>query len=259
MADPVIRNLQKRLDNRDKPMLVVADGDAAHLYYTSLLLQRLEYNIYTTKTAAGVLEILDVAKPALVLSEVLLDGSDGIELLHKIKRNPRTYAVPVIILTASKDPRIQEACRTDSCESLLYKPVEPDALYAAIQKATEAEPRSYIRLNTCLNVVMGGGKDAVAHFDDYITALSEHGMFVSTPKPMPCGDRMQCMVIFEGRKVRIDGTVLYSFQRGAGPLKTSGMGVKFSHISPEDQEFVRTFIRREITKGLSAEKGGKRM
>ena len=251
MSEPMKNKLLTRSGDREKPLLAIADTDAAHLYYTCILMQRLEYNIYTTKTAAGILELLNVAEPALVLTAVSLDGGeDGLELLRKIKRNPNTHSIPVIVLTKSRDKAVKDACEQEGCEAYLQKPLDPDLLYAAIQKATEATPRQYIRLNTSLNVIVGDGKGAVPVFDDYITALSEIGMYVSTPNPRPIGSRMPFTILFENRRVKTEGSVLYSFKRGEGPLKTSGMGVKFTQIAQEDKGLIKSYIRKEIVKGL---------
>jgi len=241
-----------QMGDREKRLLVVVDGDGAHLYYTSMLLQRLDYNIHTTKSAEDTLEIIEVANPALVLTELSLSGMDGLELMRKIKRNPRTYSIPVIMHTSSSDPSIRETCLRDGCTAFFKKPVEPDILYAAIQKATEVMPRQYIRLNTCLNVLIGDARDAThSLINDYISALSEHGLFVSTSKPKPIGIEIPITIFLENSQIKVDGLVLYSFERGKGPLKTPGMGIKFVHITPEDQQLIKSFIRKEITKGLT--------
>ncbi len=240
--------------DRQKRLLVVVDGQAAHLYYTSLLLQRLEYDIHTTKTAEDTLEIVSVAspRPALVLTETSLGETDGVELIRKIKRNPKTYPIPVMVLTSSKDPAVKEACQREGCAAYLQKPLDPDVLYAAIQKATESTPRKYIRLNTCLNVIVGDEKTAAASvIGDYITALSENGMFVSTTNPKPTGLQFPITIFLEDSKIRVEGVVLYSFKRGEGPLRTPGMGIKFMQIKREDQDLIKVFIRKEITKGLT--------
>jgi CheY-like chemotaxis protein/Tfp pilus assembly protein PilZ len=222
-----------------------------------MLLQRLDYDIHTTKNAEDALEIVDVAGPALVLTETALAGMDGYELLKKIKRNPRTFAIPVIIVTSSKDPALKEACKRDGCADYFQKPVDPDVLYAAIQKATESTPRKYIRLNTCLNVVVGDEKAAAnAVISDYITALSEQGMYVSTSRPRPSGTRIPITIFLEGFRIEVEGNVLYSFQQSEGPLKTPGMGIKFTRIDPADEARIKTFIRKEITKGLTVRRTG---
>ncbi len=195
---------------------------------------------------------MSLTQPALVLTEVSLTGLDGLEFLKKIKHNPRISAVPVIILSASKEAAVQEACLREGCHAFLRKPIDPDALYLAIQKATETTPRKYIRLNTCLNVNIGddkaGGPSASG---DYITALSENGMYVSTNKPRATGIQTPVTIFLENAKIKADGMVLYSFNRGEGPLRTPGMGIRFMRISSEDQALIRTFIRRELMKGLT--------
>lgn len=239
--------------DRKKRLLVVVDSDNAHLYYTSILLQRLEYNIHTSTSAEDALEIMSLTQPALVLAEVSLTGMDGIELLKKIKKTPQTFAVPVIILTASKDPAVKESCLREGSAAFLQKPIDPDVLYPAIQKATETTPRKYIRLNTCLNVNIGDDKAGGPSLSgDYITALSENGMYVSTTKPRAAGIQVPVTIFLENAKIRAEGMVLYSFSRGEGPLRTPGMGIKFMRISSEDQALIRVFIRRELTKGLTS-------
>ena len=239
--------------DRPKRLIVVVDGDNSHLYYTSMLLQRLEYSIHAVKSADDALETLNVADAALILAEIALAGEkNGVELLKTVKRNPRTYAIPVIILTASRDPLVKEACMSEACTAFLQKPVDPDILYAAIQKATETVPRKYIRLNTCLNVVVGDDKTA-EHLSvgDYISALSENGMFISTSHPKPIGIEIPITIFLEDSRIKVDGMVLYSFKRGEGPLRTPGMGIKFVRINPDDQAVIKSFVKREITKGLT--------
>ena len=252
MAESETQKESTQSGDRKKRLLVVVDSDNAHLYYNSILLQRLEYNIHTSTSAEDALEIMSLTQPALVLTDVKLTGMDGIEFLKRIKKNPQTFAVPVIILTASKDPAIKEACLSEGCSAFLQKPIDPDVLYPAIQKATEATPRKYIRLNTCLNVSIGEDKTA-AHsvIDDYITALSENGMYVSTNKPRATGIQVPITIFLENTTIKADGMVLYSFNRNEGPLKTPGMGIRFMRISSEDQSRIRIFIRRELTKGLT--------
>jgi len=252
MEEAELQNARPHATERAKRLVVVVDGDGAHLYYTSILLQRLEYNIHTSKSAEDALEIIGVAEPALVLAEISLIGMNGLELLKKIKRNPQTHKVPVIILTSSKDQTLKSACLEEGSTAYFQKPVDADVLYAAIQQATESRPRQFIRLQTCLNVMVGEERSALTSvISDYITALSEQGMFVSTSQPKPVGLQIPITIFLEDAKIVVEGMVLYSFKREEGPLKTSGMGIKFVRIKPEDQRLIKVFVKKEITKGLT--------
>ena len=241
-----------RSEERQKRLIALVDSDSAHLYFTIIVLQRLDYNIHTMNSAEDVLAFLEVAHPDLILTETSLAGTDGVELLRKIKRTPATHSLPVIMLTSSKDPMVKDACQRERCTDYLHKPVEPEVLYAAIQKVTETTPRQYIRLATCLNIMVGEGRAAEASvIQNYITALSEQGMFVNMEKPVPAGLRLPITIFLETNRIKVEGMVLYSFDRGKGPLRTAGMGIKFVRIGSEDQDLIRQFIRRQITKGLT--------
>ena len=251
MAEKELQNAGLQPAEHPKRLLVIVDGEAAHLYYTSMLLQRLEYNIQTSKNAEDALDAVAVAEPSLVLTEISLPGMNGLELLKTIRRKPRTHKIPVVILTSSKDQAVKSACLEEGCSAYFHKPVDTDVLYAAIQKATEEKPRQFIRLQTRLNVMVGNDEAAqTSVISDYISALSEQGMFVSTSNPKPYGFQLPITIFLEDTKIRVEGQVLYSFKREEGPLKTSGMGIKFIRIKPEDQRLIKTFIKKEITKGL---------
>jgi len=251
MTETIKKNIVVKSGDQQKRLLVVVDGDSAHLYYTSILLQRLDYIIHEAKTAEAALEIMSVARPVLILTEISLGRMDGLELLKKIKNNLQSFPVPVIMLTSSKDQTVKAACLQAGCAAYLQKPVEPDVLYTSIQRATESQPRQYPRLSTALNVIIGDDKAAeYTGSGDYITALSEKGMYISTLKPKPIGLQIPITLLLEDSKIKIEGIVLYSFQRGEGPLKTSGMGIQFVRIRLEDQNVIKAYIKREITKGI---------
>jgi len=242
---------------RKKRLLIMVDNDAQHLYYTGIMLQRLDYTIYTTKTAEEALEIIHITVPSVVVTEAVLQKMSGVELLRRIRQNAKTASVPVIILTSSPDPAVKQDCLREGCTSYMRKPADPDALYAAIQQATEPTPRSYIRLKTCLDVIVGDGAGAEgARSGECITAVSENGLYVSTPAPKPVGSRLHFTVFLENKPVKIEGEVMYSFTRGQGPLHSSGMGIKFTRIAAEDRGLIRAFIKKVLTQDLHGHASG---
>ena len=251
MTEIIMQGADVQAEGRPKRFLLVVDGDAAHLYYTGILLQRLEYVIHTTKMAEDALEILNVAMPSLILTDTSLLRMNGLEFLKEIKKNPKTREIPVLVYSLSRDTALREACLNEGAAAFLPKPVDPEELYAAIQKATEERPRSYIRLTTCLNVIIGSGQVAGAESrNECVTAISEHGMYVSTSKPYPAGSQVSMTLLLGNASMKIDGRVLYSFDNSKSPLRTPGMGIKFSRINPGDQALIKAFIGKQITGGL---------
>ena len=49
-------------------------------------------------------------RPELILLDVMLPDSDGIEVLKKIRRNPDIRRVPVIMVTAKSSELLPQAC-----------------------------------------------------------------------------------------------------------------------------------------------------
>jgi len=58
-----------RSEERQKRLIALVDSDSAHRYFTSIVLQRLDYNIHTMNSAEDVLAFLEVAHPDLILTE----------------------------------------------------------------------------------------------------------------------------------------------------------------------------------------------
>jgi len=251
MVDKTSHDSEQLVAERKKRLIIIVDGDASRLYYTGMLLQRLGYNIYTTKMAEDALEVMKISVPSLVLTEVTLPGISGRELMKQMRQNPDLQAVPVLFYTQSVDPSLKESCLREGGVAFLSKPAEPDMLFGAVQKAAEITPRRYIRLSVCLSVIVDNEAAADGAPIDCLTALSENGMYVSTLNPRMAGTELPFSIFLQKNVIRVMGSVLHSYKSGEGPLRTPGMGIKFTQIKPEDQETIRAFINRQLMQDLA--------
>ena len=62
--------------------------------------------------------------PAVVLLDINLPRLSGLEVLNRIRRDPRTRLVPVVILTSSDEERDRLRCYEGGCNSFVRKPLE---------------------------------------------------------------------------------------------------------------------------------------
>lgn len=62
--------------------------------------------------------------PALVLLDLKLPRLDGIEVLRRLRADPRTRRVPVVVLTSSREEQDVLQCYDLGCNSYVRKPVE---------------------------------------------------------------------------------------------------------------------------------------
>jgi len=70
-------------------------------------------------------------QPKLILMDLKLPRIDGLQVLRRLKNDPRTQAIPVVILSSSSDPNdIAETYRL-GVNSYIVKPVDYDAFHQA--------------------------------------------------------------------------------------------------------------------------------
>lgn len=97
--------------------------------------------IFSIKEAANgkeALEKLDRNKPKLILLDVTMPVMDGLQTYKKLKENPETKHIPVILLTARpyKDITQDMPIRADE---YIAKPYELEELCARINKIVDFE------------------------------------------------------------------------------------------------------------------------
>jgi len=64
--------------------------------------------------------------PALVVLDLKLPGVTGLEVLQRIRSEPKTRTVPVVALTSSEDNASVRMAYAAGCNSYILKPTDPD-------------------------------------------------------------------------------------------------------------------------------------
>jgi len=251
MSNPAGEASENIVVERKKKFALLVDGYVRDLFTTGLILQRLGYDVYIATTGEGALKIIDSALPLLLVTELALPHMSGLELIVRLKHDSRAKSVPIIVQTAIDDPKREELCRASGCSLFLKKPVDPSTLYSAIQQATEALPRKHIRVQTLLPVRVGGlSASSDQNSTEYISSLSENGIFVRTLTPRPVGAVLPVTLIIHSIPIKLKAAVLRSTTMKLGLFKEPGMAMKFTEIAETDRELLRNFIRGQLMKDI---------
>ncbi|OGR62734.1 MAG: hypothetical protein A2X31_06370 [Elusimicrobia bacterium GWB2_63_22] len=67
---------------------------------------------------------IESGKGYLLLLDIRMPGLDGMEVLRRVKKDPRLKNMPVIMLTTTDDPKEVSSCYELGCNNYLVKPVE---------------------------------------------------------------------------------------------------------------------------------------
>jgi len=241
----------KGIAGKPRRYILVVTASSDDLFSISMLLQRFAYPVCTAQTAKQALDIIEVALPALVITDLVLPDMSGLEMLRNMKGDVRTLPILLLLPGANEhvEKRMVEIGGSVPC---LAKPVHTEDLFRAVQAVIETTPRAHLRIATALPVSVNNIQLDAAK-GEYIMNISENGVFVRMLKPLRRDDRVSIETNISDSAMKIDAVVLHSRRAGEGPFRDPGMAVKFTAIAPEDREVIRKFIHNEVTRGIPAE------
>lgn len=76
----------------------------------------------------------DAQHSCLLLLDIKMPRMDGVDVLRKLRSEPRTATLPVIMLTTTDDPREIQRCYQLGCNVYVTKPVEYGDFLEAIKR-----------------------------------------------------------------------------------------------------------------------------
>ena len=101
------------------------------------LLKRKGFNPLASHGGDEALAILQDTRPDLILLDIMMEPMDGWETLEKIKANPATKDLPVLMFSAKKISPEEAKEHSLNIEDFVSKPVNPAQLLDAINRVIE--------------------------------------------------------------------------------------------------------------------------
>jgi CheY-like chemotaxis protein len=112
--------------------ILIVDDETDLLTATELLLRIEGFLVFAASRGEPALEIAHFERPDLIVTDWMMPRMSGLELCRRLRTDPATADIPIIISTALAEP---ETARRDF-DRYLRKPVEFDTLLAAIRDLT---------------------------------------------------------------------------------------------------------------------------
>ena len=120
--------------------ILLVEDDPRDLELTMRTLQRhrIANTIQVARDGAEALELLLGEQagppPRLVMLDLKLPKRTGLEVLTAMRQDPRTRAVPVVVLTSTDDQPEIDACYRQGANSFVRRPVEFAAFSEAVRQ-----------------------------------------------------------------------------------------------------------------------------
>ncbi len=91
------------------------------------------FDVLTASDGPSALELVDAQTPDLILLDVMMPGMDGFEVCERLKANPKTRHIPVVMITALSDVNDRVHGLKAGADDFLSKPVNDVALFARVR------------------------------------------------------------------------------------------------------------------------------
>lgn len=112
--------------------LLLADDSITIQKVVELILAEEGFEIKATNNGEEALSVIPSFTPDVVLADIEMPKINGYQLCEKIKQNPTTRGVPVILLAGAFEPIDEELARQVKADDFVIKPFESQELISKI-------------------------------------------------------------------------------------------------------------------------------
>ncbi len=117
--------------------ILIVEDDTFSAQVLEMALKRQGYETLVALNGMKALQVLQDQHPDLILLDLMLPGIDGYEVLSRIRSNPQTAAIPVIVISAKSNEDDQQLAQRIGANAYLTKPYQLTTLYQLIQNTLE--------------------------------------------------------------------------------------------------------------------------
>jgi len=123
--------------NRAARILVI-DDDADIGIMIKMMLEYKGYSVSVAVRADQAEEMIGDESFDLLIMDMLLSGTNGIDLCRDLKKNGKTAHLPVIMISAH--PNAKEICMQAGADEFISKPFDMQEILSKIQQLVNPKP-----------------------------------------------------------------------------------------------------------------------
>jgi two-component system phosphate regulon response regulator PhoB len=118
----------------DKPTILVVDDEEDIVELVELNIAREGYRVLACGTGEQALKLAGSKLPSLVILDLMLPGIDGLEVCKKLKSDPKTENIPIVMLTAKGEESDIVTGLELGADDYITKPFSGKVLVARVRR-----------------------------------------------------------------------------------------------------------------------------
>ena len=200
------------------------------------------YEVHTAPSGPEALKLARATRPDAILLDVEMPGMDGFETCRRLKADPVTEAIPVAMLTATLDPRLNQKAFKAGAEATIMKSVSAARLLNLLQVVLKTvgdrrvAPRALIALAVEYehSERVGSGETL---------DIAQDGMYIKTPTPAAVGALLLLgFALPGGPRWECSARVVWKRRPEDDHPYPPGMAVQFLDLQAEARAAIAAFV-----------------
>ncbi len=119
------------------PLVLVVDDLPDNVTLVRMMLERRGFRVATAQDGAEAVELARQLRPAIILMDIGMPRTDGLEAALEIKRDPQLREVPIVAVTAFNTGGFRRAAWEAGFDGYLAKPFDAEQAIYLIKRLLE--------------------------------------------------------------------------------------------------------------------------
>lgn len=107
--------------------VLCVDDEPDLLYLFAFVLRRAGHEVMQASNGAEALELLEDVLPDVIVTDLMMPVMDGRELIARLRSDPATANIPILLVTATPDPEVD-------ADEILQKTQGPKRMVETIER-----------------------------------------------------------------------------------------------------------------------------
>ncbi|MDH3974372.1 MAG: response regulator [Deltaproteobacteria bacterium] len=229
--------------NEKRKKILLVDDSNFFLEVEKDFFNRTDCNVITANNGVEALKIIESDRPDMILMDLYMREMRGDECCRKIKENPLTKDIPIVIVTHSVSTADREQCKEAGCDDFIVKPINKATVLDRVRKFIGVDVREYEKAPISTEVIYAIENSP---HKGYAYVISEEDIYIKGDILLHVGNVVKIIFNIAGIKADIEAEceVVWttSGRTDLLPEIMPGMVMKFISISKENREYISSYV-----------------